>query len=268
MTSYHRVPESGCIFQKKGIFCHAEAKALHMLIVFETIVYIVGCSLLLLTIVISYPVLVSHVIPKVTLKPYYTARFGDRGIRRCRIPEGHAVVYAPGSRCADGIRQYVLIAMRESGQKFIKCLTDGRVSEIVYDIAVFDAENRMIDVFSVSERLEGSRWTKAFTLPQETAYVSVILRQADGVSVCTDRIYAASRIGECLCLMLTVGLTTLLAALTRALIYSIFHRINLVHAVPHISWTVTLLTAALFGFIFANALLWHNRKLTRKVMNQ
>lgn len=239
----------------------------------NTILSVGGMGLILLAAIILYTVLVSRLIPGLTLRPRYVERMGDRGIRRYRTEEGHAVVYAPGSRCAPGITQYILLHRSEDGLKTIVCKTNGKADSIRYDVAVFDGFGRMIDVLEVTDTLSGGRYTKAVVLPQATSYVSVILRQVDGRQVCADRVFNSDRMGRIVCAASTVLLTILMAVLMRKLLSGAVGLLDDVYRYkrltsPHISWPVTILIGGLFGMLLAWMLLLRDKRRIQRKMNR
>lgn len=239
----------------------------------NTILSVGGMGLILLAAIILYTILVSRLIPNRTLRPRYVGRMGDRGIRRYRTEEGHAVVYAPGSRCAPGITQYILFHRNEDGLKTIVCKTNGKVRNIRYDIAVFDGFGRMIDVLEVTDTLSVGRYTKAVALPQDTSYVSVILRQAGGRQVCADRVFDSDREGRIICAASTVLLTILMVVLMRNLLSGAIKQLDAVYRYngltsPHISWPVTILIGGLFGMLLAWILLLRDKRRMQRKMNR
>lgn len=239
----------------------------------NTILMVGGLGLILLAVIVLYTVLVSRLIPGLTLRPRYVGRMGDRGIRRYRTEEGHAVVYAPGSRCAPGITQYILLHRSEDGLKTITCKTNGRIDTIGYDIAVFDGFGRMIDVLEVTDTLSGGRYTKAVVLPQATSYVSVILRRVDGKQVCADRVFNSDRVGRIVCAASTVLLTILLAVAMRKLLSGAIGLLSDVYRYkeltsPHISWPITILIAGLFGLLLTGILLLRDKRRIKRKMNR
>lgn len=239
----------------------------------NTILQVTAILVALLAVMVLYAVLVSHLIPKRTLRPRYVARRGDRGISRYRTEEGYAVVYAPGVHCATGITQYVLLHGGEDGMKSIVCKTDGKVDQIQYDIAVFDAVGQLIDVLSVTDVVSGHRYTKAVALPQATSYVSVIPRRVNEKSVCEDRVFDSDRTGRIVCAASTVGLTILMGAVMRWLFTDAMERLNDVYRFsqylsPHTPWLKTLLVAGVLGLILAGLQLLQDKRHTRRKMNR
>lgn len=271
-------------FARKEAFAHAKAMVITMrfpVIItsnakyfpINTILLVGGMGLILLAAIILYTVLVSRLIPNRALRLRYVERMGDRGIRRYRTEEGHAVVYAPGSRCAPGITQYILFHRSEDGSKAIVCKTNGKIDSIRYDIAVFDGCGQMIDVLEVTDTLSGGRYTKAVVLPQATSYVSVILRQADGRQVCADRVFDSDRVGRIVCAASTVLLTILLTVLMRKLLSGAIGLLDDVYRYkgltsPHISWPVTILIGGLFGMLLAWILLLRDKRRVQRKMNR
>lgn len=238
-----------------------------------TILAVVGMGLMLLVAMILYILSISRLIPNYTLRPHYVGRMGDRGLRRFRTEAGHGVVYAPGSRCAPGITQYVLLHGKEDGLKTITCKTNGKVDKIRYDIAVFDGDGRLIDVLEVTDTLSGKRYTKAVVLPQDTSYVSVILRQADGKQVCADRVFDSDLTGRIVCAASTVVLTILMGILMRWMLSDAVRRLNEVYRFsrsqsPHISWPMTILIVGLFGLALAGLQFLRDKRYTKRKMNR
>lgn len=239
----------------------------------NTILAVVGMGLVLLVAMILYILLVSRLIPGYTLRPHYVGRIGDRGIRRYRTEAGHAVLYAPGRRCASGITQYILLHGKEDGLKTITCKTNGKVDKIRYDIAVFDGSGRLIDVLDVTDTLSGERYTKAVVLPQATSYVSVILRQVNGKQVCADRVFDSGLVGRIMCAASTVVLTILMGLLMRRMLSDAVGQLNDVYRFsrsqsPHISRPMTILIAGLFGSALAGLQVLWDKRYTKRKMNR
>lgn len=238
-----------------------------------TILRVAAMLIALVAVMVLYTILVSHLIPKLTLRPRYVARLGDRGISRYRTEDGYAVVYAPGTNCAAGITQYVLLHGGEDGVKSIVCKTDGTVDRIQYDVAVFDAVGQLIDVLSVTDVVSKHRYTKAIALPQDTSYVSVIPRQVNGKNVCEDRVFDSDRTGRIVCVASTVLLTILLSVVMRWLLTAAVERLNDVYRfsraiTPHTSWSKTLLVAGILGLIPAGLQLLQDKRHTKRKMNR
>ncbi|MCQ2428979.1 MAG: hypothetical protein MJ192_01480 [Clostridia bacterium] len=238
-----------------------------MVIVFDTVLKIVGVGILLAAGVILYLIAVTRTIPRRVLRPVYSAKMSDRGLRRCLLPEGRAVVYEPGCRRAPSIRQYVIIVSSGTGHKMMKCLTDGQTDQIGYDVAVFDTDDRLTDILRVDEYLNRASWTQAVILPPETNYVSVIQRTRDGARISDEPIFASAAAGRVAAVALTVVLTAALAALMRLSLSEIFGAVHLAGQVMPVSWGVTCLTGALIGALLGGCMLLRDRKLIRTVIN-
>jgi hypothetical protein len=125
---------------------------------------------------VAYVFVLASVLPRIFLR----ARLGngstsDRGVKKYKFEDGRAVVYEPESKIRRYVNQYVLVD--KSGDKYLKCKIDKRVSTIKYDVVVFDGHNNAIDVIQISEAISSKGYTVTAELPRKTSYVSLILRE-------------------------------------------------------------------------------------------
>ena len=128
--------------------------------------------LLLLMGFVAYVFVLASVLPRIFLR----VRLGngstrDRGVKKYKFEDGRAVVYEPESKIRRYVNQYVLVD--KSGDKYLKCKIDKRVSTIKYDVVVFDGHNNAIDVIQISEAISSKGYTVTAELPRKTSYVSL-----------------------------------------------------------------------------------------------
>ena len=145
------------------------------------------CSLIL------YVFFASRILPELLLKPRYNrAADGDRGVRRFVFEEGRAVLYEPCGRYRPYLKQYILSVQGE--KKYVRCQFGGHVHAAVYDIIVFAGDGSVIDTVTVRERIFFARKqiSRAVLLPEETAYVKLVLRAVNGSAVGGEKLFVVS----------------------------------------------------------------------------
>lgn len=141
----------------------------------------IECALTVLVALVAHLYLTVSLYPSLALRPVWRGKdaAGDRGLRRLVSPEGYAAVYRPSLRSCRYLHRYALI--RRDGCTFIKCRIHEGIAHILYDVAAFSSEGKLLDVISVSERISERGYTRGVRLPRMTAYACVTLRKADGV---------------------------------------------------------------------------------------
>ena len=122
------------------------------------------------------------VLPKIFLRPdKVNAEPRSRGIKKYSFDNGRAIVYEPQIKIRKYLRQYIL--SENSGDKFIKCKLDTRVTSMRYTVIPIDANEKMLDIIDVEEMITDAGYTKAVILPSKTSYVNLILKEVNGITV-------------------------------------------------------------------------------------
>ncbi len=125
-----------------------------------------------------YVALVSKILPLFLLKARYKVQeMGDRGLKKYLFEGGRAITFKPYGNTGKYIKQYILSA--NDGDKYIKCLFDKRIASIKYDLVALDSNDREIDTIQVSEPRVVSGNASAVVLPEDTAYVSIIVKEVN-----------------------------------------------------------------------------------------
>ncbi len=136
--------------------------------------------MLALLAVAVYWMLLTTVLPGTLLQNrFLKGKIGDRGIRKYAFPGGVCAVFEPEVPYRPYLKQYALYC--KDGQKYLQCMVYEKVTALSYDVVVFDARGKMTDVIAVSDRVPGNGYTRPIFLPGDTALVSVVLRQVDGM---------------------------------------------------------------------------------------
>lgn len=164
-----------------------------------------------------YVFLIACVFPKLFLCPSYkTVRVRDRGLKKYVFDQGRAIAYEPAPSMRKYISQYIL--SENCGEKFIKCKVDDRIDSLRYDVVVFGADDKVLDTVEVYEAINGKGITRAAALPLSTAYVSVCVREVNGVHVTEDATASFSAIKVALFFILTACCTVAMALMLNSLI--------------------------------------------------
>ena len=118
------------------------------------------------------------VFPLLFFRVRFEAPAVGRGVRVVGEPDGASIVYEPEV----GIRKYVYqyIVSRRGGKKRMIMRIADRLKYIAYDVALYDAGDKMFRLLHVEEIVAHSGYTAELELPDETAYVMLYLNAADG----------------------------------------------------------------------------------------
>ena len=139
-----------------------------------------GLGILLLSVVL-YMVLVAMVLPRFVLKDSYRVKEPtDRGVKRCTFEGKPCIIYSSSKENKPYIKQYILLD--EGEHKILKCKASDGVDYLDYDIVVFNRYNQPFEVINVKEDVVGEV-TKSTRLPSDTAYVRLVIRQANRVKL-------------------------------------------------------------------------------------
>jgi len=148
-----------------------------------TVISATANVILVIVSVIIYVLIAACLLPKVFLKPKYNASaIKDRGLGRFIFSEGRAIVYQPSLHVKKYVEKYILSSV--DGEKYIKCKLDPRVFSLKYDAVAFDANDKMISTVRIEEKIKTRGYSRSALLPVNTAYVSVIVKEVNGV--CAD----------------------------------------------------------------------------------
>ena len=135
---------------------------------------------------VLYVFLVSQVYPRLFLRAGWSKDdIKDRGIKKYSFSGGRAILYEPSLSCRKYIKQYILSV--HDRKKYLKCSIDERITSIRYEAVVFDANDRFVKIIEVSEPIRSEGDSSAVQLPPETAFVSLNVREINGISVDTGK---------------------------------------------------------------------------------
>ena len=117
--------------------------------------------------------------PKCFLKNRYPIeRPNDRGVKKYKFSDSdYAIVYEPSLEARQFITQYVLA--KKDGKKTIKCRTAPGITYVDYDTVLFDCRGKCFLVMNSVDAVKSDRLTEETELPSETAFVSIIINQAN-----------------------------------------------------------------------------------------
>ena len=135
--------------------------------------------LLLVLIIIAYAILIAWVLPRLILQiDYPTTHPSDRGLKKYKWNDSdHAIVYEPSLAARKYITQYVLA--KKNGKKSIQCKIEQNIAYIDFDIVLFDAQGNSFHAIHSMDILGADGVTAETELPDETAYVSVVVNQVN-----------------------------------------------------------------------------------------
>lgn len=124
------------------------------------------------------------VLPKLFLKVRYSiTEPEDIGIKRCFYNGKRCVIYEGGKGISKYIEKYLLVEGKKC--KVLRCKLARKISYMDYDIVVFDRYNNVKEVVNVKENLVKGGYTRRVELPEETAYVRMVIRAADDTVIKT-----------------------------------------------------------------------------------
>ena len=135
--------------------------------------------ILLLAVSISLFVFVEvFVLPKMLFQHNYAVRkIKDRGIKTEQRGDEEIIVYEPDLLMRKHVHQYMLIK-RQKG-KFLMCKIDEGLAYLEYEVVVYGKNNRILTILNVKDRIKRAGFTEELELPQETAFVSVLVSEVD-----------------------------------------------------------------------------------------
>ena len=137
---------------------------------------IVGFALLFISMLLYFTVM-GWGLPRLFLRTSYTTvKLNARGLRRCLFNGKRCVVYERGMNQRRYINRYLLC--QEDGYKVLQCRVSPEVRYMDYDVTLYDRYDNVIDVVNVKEELS-SEYTGRVQLPDNTAYVNIVLRKVN-----------------------------------------------------------------------------------------
>lgn len=101
-----------------------------------------------------------------------------RGVKSVESESGPSIVYEPDPETAKYIKQYSL--SERGGKKFLLCKVDEKLKYINFDVAAFDGDGNAVKIFNVKEIITRQGFTEVCELPEETAYATLSVNEADG----------------------------------------------------------------------------------------
>lgn len=107
---------------------------------------------------------------------YHQIKLNARGMRRCLFNGKRCVVYERGINQRRHISRYLLC--QEDGYKVLQCKVSPNIRYLEYDVVLYDRYNNTVDVINVKEDII-SQYTRRLVLPNETAYVNIVLRRVN-----------------------------------------------------------------------------------------
>jgi hypothetical protein len=147
----------------------------------DTIITYIFAGICFLISLFVYVFLISSLFPKLFIVPTYNCKkIRDRGLKKYLFDGGRAILYEPAPNVKKGVEQYIL--SDNGGEKYIKCKVCEGVKSIKYRILTFDAYDKPLGAFDVSEPINESGITNAVNLPLYTAYVSIELLKVNEVN--------------------------------------------------------------------------------------
>ena len=133
--------------------------------------------ILLFTSMFLYFVVMGWGLPCLLLRTQYRPiRLNARGLRRCLFNGKRCVVYERGINQRLHVSRYLLC--QEDGYKVLQCKVSPNVRYLDYDVMVYDRYDNVVDVINVKEDVI-SQYTRRLQLPDETAYVNIVLRKVN-----------------------------------------------------------------------------------------
>ncbi len=140
-----------------------------------------GIIVLILS-VILFMVLMTLVLPKRMLKVVYKVnKATDRGVKRCLFEGKRCIVYDSSRENKAVIKQYSIL--QEDGYKTLRCKLTQDIEYLDCDIVLFNRYNKVFKIVNVKEDIVGMAMTRATRLPDETAYIRIIIRRVNRTSI-------------------------------------------------------------------------------------
>lgn len=143
----------------------------------ELVVSYCAKALLLITGLIAYVYLIAFLYPKLLLQTGKRTT-ADRGLKKYRCEGGRAIAYEPGIAARRYVRQYILTDIQ--GEKRLRCQLSPEVTSIVYEISVFDWQNRCIHTAVITEpEIQTPGLSESVRLPAQASYIHLTVREVN-----------------------------------------------------------------------------------------
>lgn len=140
---------------------------------------------LLIGSVFLFIILMTVILPKLFLTVNYNVTEPcDIGTKRCIYKGRRCIVYDGGKEIRTYIKKYLLIQGKNC--KMLRCKTAIPIGFIDYDIVVFDRYNKVHQIINVKENLVNTDYTRRVELPNETAYVRLVIRNVNGNTITNE----------------------------------------------------------------------------------
>lgn len=138
---------------------------------------LIGLSILTAS-VILFLTLMTLVLPKYVLRVSYKVGGAcDRGVKKCLFKGKHCMVYDSSKENKPIIKQYLLL--QEDGYKTMRCRVTSNVEYLDYDVVLYNRYNKVFKVINVKEDIVGVEMTRTTRLPDETAYVRIVIKKVN-----------------------------------------------------------------------------------------
>ena len=212
-----------------------------------------------------YVALVSKILPLFLLKAKYKVqKLKDRGLKKYTFDGGRAITYKPCGETGKYIKQYILLA--HDGDKYIKCKFDKRVFSIKYDLVALNSDDKELNTIQICEPTVYSGNVDAVILPENTAYVCIVVKEVNGFVV-SDTPKMHYSFGRAFSFALVTVLLTVTEYLTmRATVASVIESV-LPFALPATAGLplVQMLISALVGAVLSGIILLLHRQKDVKI---
>ena len=168
--------------------------------------------LLLVLVAALFVVVEIVVLPRLLFQHAYAYRkIKDRGIKIEKRGNEEIIVYEPDLIMRKHVSQYMLV--KNPVGKFLICKTDTKLTYLEYEVVVYGKNNRILTVLNVKDIVGSDGHTEALELPPETAYVSVLVSEADK-SKYKNSIFAPINKGRVVIYSVVTVLATFILAFT------------------------------------------------------
>jgi len=141
----------------------------------DTIMNCFSAVVSLIAFSVLYVFVMAWVAPYFLLTPSYKRPLSkDTGIQKYKFPEGRGIVCKPNAIYRKYLKKYVVFLYQN--HKYLKCKLSEDVVSIRYEVAVYNNDNKLIKILDLEQNLETKGETDSVLLPDNTAYVNVILK--------------------------------------------------------------------------------------------
>lgn len=161
----------------------------------KIIACVLGAILVVLSIIL-YVFITAYLLPRIFIRPCYRSdNICDRGVKKYLFENGRAIVYEPKQSVREYVNQYIL--SDNSGKRYLQCKLGDSIKKITYRILTFDAYDKALGAFEVTESSIKEQFTQSVKLPYDTAYVSIEIKSINGKKVIgeSDIKYSAVKAG-------------------------------------------------------------------------